>query len=135
MRRLVLPLALALNACTPATPLISTPETATRTMVVAPDDGMALPPMKSFGAPSSRPPRVSNRDLATDFIELSFRLESGRELPVFTRFEEPVTVALVGEATPVFETELDRLIARIRSGARSSGTPTSRRSMASATSS
>lgn len=84
MRRFVLPLVLALNACVPVTP----GDTPTRALPYSTD----LPPMKTFGAPRPDKPIRSNNDLALDFIELSFQLESGRALPVFTRFEGPIAV-------------------------------------------
>ena len=69
--------------------------------------------MKTFGAP--RPPRPikSNNDLALDFIELSFRLESGRDLPVFTRFEEPITVRVTGATPQSLGSDLTKIAAPI----------------------
>ena len=78
---------------------------------------VALPPMKNFGAMRATPPSRSNRGIAADFLDLSFRLESGRELPVFTRFEGPVTVRVVGPAPPTLSGDLDRLLARFRAEA------------------
>lgn len=77
----------------------------------------ALPPTKAFGAPQPEPPRRSNTEIARDFVDLSMKLENGTDLPVFTRFQQPVTIALTGPATPVFKTELARLVQRIRSEA------------------
>ena len=82
---------------------------------VSPD--IALPPMKAFPATRAAPPTRSNGSIAEDFLNLSFRLESGRELPVFTRFEEPVTVRVVGAAPPTLSGDLDRLLARLRAEA------------------
>lgn len=78
---------------------------------------VALPPMKSFGATEAARPTRSNREMALDFLDLSFRLESGRELPVFTRFEGPVTVRVLGPAPPTLSGDLDRLLSRLRSEA------------------
>jgi hypothetical protein len=75
---------------------------------------IALPPMKTFAAMWAAAPTRSNRSIAEDFLDLSFRLESGRELPVFTRFEGPVTVRVLGAAPPTLAPDLDRLIARLR---------------------
>jgi hypothetical protein len=75
---------------------------------------IALPPMKAFPAVRAAPPVRSNRSIAEDFLNLSFRLESGRELPVFTRFEGPVTVRVVGAAPPTLSGDLDRLLVRLR---------------------
>jgi len=76
-----------------------------------------LPPMKAFGTTRVTPPARSNQSIAADFLDLSFRLESGRELPVFTRFEGPVTVRVVGSAPPTLSGDLDRLLARLRAEA------------------
>ncbi len=66
--------------------------------------------------PSGPAPRraASNAEVARDFLELSFRLESGRALPVFTRFEGPVSVALTGAVPPGAGEELAGLLARLR---------------------
>lgn len=77
----------------------------------------ALPAMRTFGAPRPQAPQRSNTEIARDFLDLSFKLESGVTLPVMSRFETPVTVALTGRITPIFELELDRLVARLRSEA------------------
>jgi hypothetical protein len=106
VRRLLLTLcALALAGCAGLAP-----DMAQRR---APPD-VALPPMKAFGAIRATPPARSNASIAADFLELSFRLESGRELPVFTRFEGPVTVRVAGVAPATLSGDLDRLIARLR---------------------
>ena len=59
----------------------------------------------------------SNAELAGDFLDLQFRMESGRALPTLTRFEGPITVALTGSVPPVARSELSRLITRFRSEA------------------
>ncbi len=115
MRWFALPVALLINACTPV-PLVGPVELATRA-VADPAGELALPPMKSFGAPEIVPPQISNRDLAVDFIDLSFRLESGRELPVFTRFEGPITVRVTGRPPASMGVDLTRLIHRLRTEA------------------
>jgi hypothetical protein len=78
---------------------------------------IALPPMKTFGPARPSPPIRSNQSIAADFLDLSFQLESGRALPVFTRFESPVTVRVVGPAPPTLSSDLDRLLARFRAEA------------------
>ncbi|MEC7964309.1 MAG: ATP-dependent transcriptional regulator, partial [Pseudomonadota bacterium] len=57
-----------------------------------------LPPMKTFTASRASVPQVSNTDLARDILDLAFQLESGRQLPRFTRFEGPITLRLTGQA-------------------------------------
>lgn len=76
-----------------------------------------LPPMKAFSGSASTRPARPNRQIASDFLDLSFELESGRALPVLSRFEGPVTVRVVGRAPGVLETDLNRLISRLRSEA------------------
>lgn len=66
------------------------------------------------------PQRVSrsNAEIAQDFLDLEFRMESGRALPVLTRFEGgPITVALTGQVPPTAEADLARLISRFRNEA------------------
>lgn len=109
MRRFVLPLALMLNACMPVTPT----ETATRAAIPA----STLPPMKTFGAPRPTFSAKSNVDLTNDFIELSFRLESGRDLPLFTRFEAPISVRVTGAPPASLNSDLTKLLHRLRTEA------------------
>ena len=54
----------------------------------------------------------ANTEIARDFLDLSFRLESGRHLPVLSRFEGPVTVRLVPPAPPLASEDLDALLGR-----------------------
>lgn len=71
-----------------------------------------------FGPPRPFAPARSNPQIAQDILELGFRLESGREIPHFSRFEGPVTLRLTGAVSPLAGAETDRLIARLRSEAR-----------------
>ena len=104
--RAVLPLVMLLNACVPA----SQPDVATR----ANHAESALPPMKNFAGSTPAAPVRSNNDLALDFIELAFRMESGTELPVLTRFETPITVRVTGAPSGTLHPDLKRLITRLR---------------------
>jgi len=99
-------MALSLAGCAAALPPPPAPLPA--------DTGAALPPMRRFGPARPLPPARANADMAVDFVDLTMALENGTPLPVFTRFDTPVTLALTGAATPVFDTELDQLIARLR---------------------
>ncbi|MEL6800939.1 MAG: DUF2927 domain-containing protein [Pseudomonadota bacterium] len=107
IRLIPLILALALAACAPT----QSPDVAERRA------GLELPPMKTFGAPRVRAPVRSNTSIAADFLDLTFALESGRALPVMTRFEGPITVTVKGRAPRSLQPDLDRLIARMRSEA------------------
>ncbi|MEY8839874.1 DUF2927 domain-containing protein, partial [Cribrihabitans sp. XS_ASV171] len=76
-----------------------------------------LPPMKSFSAPRPQPPARSNANIAADFLDLHFELESGRQLPVMTRFETPITVKVTGTPPPSLQSDLSRLLSRLRNEA------------------
>ncbi|MGX9354234.1 DUF2927 domain-containing protein [Roseobacteraceae bacterium S113] len=76
-----------------------------------------LPPMKSFTTPQPRATIKSNSEIARDFVDLSFRLESGRTLPRFSRFEGPITVKMTGQPTPAMGRDLTRLLHRMRTEA------------------
>lgn len=109
MHRFLIPLCLALGACMPA----SDPETPTRRAIA----DSSLPPMKIFATPSPTPANRSNRDIARDFLDLSFRMESGRELPIMTRFEGPITVRVTGNPPASLSPDLTRLLYRLRTEA------------------
>ena len=79
--------------------------------------GGDLPPMKIFAAPSPSAPTRSNRDIARDFLDLAFEMESGRELTTFTRFEGPITVRVTGKTPPSLKPDLTRLLYRLRTEA------------------
>lgn len=79
-----------------------------------PPSPAALPPMKTFAARPADPPRSSNAQIARDFLDLSFQMESGRPLPVLTRFEQPVTVRVTGAAPPTLGPDLAALLERLR---------------------
>ncbi len=76
-----------------------------------------LPPIKAFSTPRPTPPARSNRDIARDFLDLSFELESGRSLDRLTRFEGPITVRVTGSAPVGMKADLNALLTRLRSEA------------------
>lgn len=55
--------------------------------------------------------------MARDFLDLTFSMESGRQLAVFSRFEGPVTVALAGDVPATAPRDLAALVGRLRSEA------------------
>jgi tetratricopeptide (TPR) repeat protein len=74
--------------------------------------------MKTF--PNAAGPvavKRSNVDIANAFLDLSFALESGQDLPVLSRFEGPITVAITDKAPANVVHELDLLMARLRNEA------------------
>ena len=56
----------------------------------------------------------SNRDLADDFLDLTFALENGERLPRLLRYEEPVRVLMESPELAPYRTDLARLLERIR---------------------
>ena len=59
---------------------------------------LTFPEMQRFAGASPGPATRPNSEMALDFIDLAFRMESGRELPVLTRFEGPITVRVVASS-------------------------------------
>ncbi|WP_417242539.1 DUF2927 domain-containing protein [Celeribacter sp.] len=76
---------------------------------------MDLPPMKRFTSAPETTPRRSNAQMAQDFMDLSFRLETGATLPVFSRFEGPISVRVVGaRVPPSLNADLGDLLGRLK---------------------
>ena len=71
-------------------------------------------PMLHFPPARGLALRRPNEQVAQDFLDLEFRMESGRALPVLTRFEGPVTVSMTGAVPPTARAEMQGLIARLR---------------------
>ena len=99
-----------LGACMPGPPSDMPSRAATA-------DVSSLPQIKSFSAPRPVPPMRSNVDIKRDFLELSFQLESGRRLQHFSRFEEPISIAVTGTPPPTLMPDLNRLVHRLRNEA------------------
>jgi hypothetical protein len=73
--------------------------------------------MKVFATQRPSAPARSNVDIARDFLDLSMQLESGRELSVLSRFETPITVSVTGTPSETLQSDLARLLHRLRSEA------------------
>ena len=116
--RFLFPIMLLVNACVPA----SHPGVVTRAAFESPSS--SLPAMKSFTAHYPQAAPRSNNDLSLDFIELAFRMESGKDLRVLTRFEGPITIRVIGAPPSTLGPDLTRLISRLRSEARIDISPT-----------
>lgn len=112
MRRFSVIALCLLSACAPAPSAEVTKSTATDG-----GTGLSLPAMQGFTGTSPVAARRSNTEIARDFLDLEFRMESGRSLPSFSRFEGPITVALKGDVPASAGPELSRLINRFRSEA------------------
>ena len=78
-----------------------------------PLDG-ALPPMRAFENGPPATPLPSNAVLAQDFMDLTFRMESGARLERLTRYEGPIRVGVTGPAAPTLGRDLDALVRRLR---------------------
>ncbi len=76
-----------------------------------------LPPVKAFSTPRPQAPSRSNANIAQDFLDLHFQLESGRALPALTRFETPITLRVTGQAPTSLAPDLRRLLSRLRTEA------------------
>ncbi|MFW2541816.1 DUF2927 domain-containing protein [Primorskyibacter sp. 2E107] len=109
-RRYLIPLYLMLGACMPVSPN----DTPTR---AASSVESTLPAMKSFSVPHPTRPQASNSDIARDFLDLAFTLESGRGLQMLTRFEGPIRVRVTGEPPATLNSDLNRLLHRLRTEA------------------
>lgn len=110
------PMAFALSACigpvaAPRSTLPVSDEMPTR---MAQASLPSLPPMKVFATARPAAPQRSNTEIAQDFLDLSFQLESGRSLPVMTRFEGPIRIAVTGQPAPGMTEDLRRLVVRLQ---------------------
>lgn len=95
-----------LAACAPAPQQAA----ATRAAPIA----SILPPIKTFAAGPVFTPSRSNTEISQDFLDLSFRMESGRQIPFLTRFEGPINVRVQGEVSDTLLSDLDQLLSRLR---------------------
>ena len=77
-----------------------------------------FPQMQRFAASSPGPATRPNSEIALDFMDLAFQMESGRPLPYFSRFEGPITVGVSGNLAQTTRDDLTDLIKRLRSEAR-----------------
>ena len=74
-------------------------------------------PMLAFPAQSGLPSLRPNEQIAQDFLDLEFHMESGQSLPVLTRFDGPVTITLTGQIPPTARADLLKLISRLQTEA------------------
>ena len=56
----------------------------------------------------------SNAEMTQDFLDLTFRMESGRLITAMSRFEGPLTVRTLGDAPATLTTDLGLLLTRLR---------------------
>ncbi|NBZ87461.1 DUF2927 domain-containing protein [Stagnihabitans tardus] len=74
-------------------------------------------PVLQFPATDPIPVSRANQDLARDFLDLEFQLESGLALPVLTRFQGPIALTMEGAVPPTARAETEALMARLRAEA------------------
>jgi len=108
MRILVLLSVLALSACSSG---MTSDNMSGRRATIS---SVALPPMKHFSTKRTSLPDRSNREIANDFLDLSFKMESGRILPVMTRFEGPISLRVTGKPPASLGPDLKQLLGRLR---------------------
>jgi hypothetical protein len=99
-----------LTACTPV------PQDATVSRAAQMQD--SLPPMRVFAEQGPQAVNRPNSEIARDFMDLAFRMESGRPIPTLTRFEQPISVRVAGEVAPSLIPDLRRLVNRLRNEAK-----------------
>lgn len=80
-------------------------------------DGQPLPAMQAFAGAPGDPVQRSNGEIAADFVELAFELESGRPLQRLTRFDGPITLRLTGDVPVIASAELGRVLRRLQAEA------------------
>ncbi|QYK39961.1 MAG: DUF2927 domain-containing protein [Paracoccaceae bacterium] len=73
--------------------------------------------VRNFGTRPGAAPARANADIARDFLDLAFRMESGRTITRFSRFEGPIRLRTAGPVPASAATDLGRLIVRLRSEA------------------
>ncbi|OUD10743.1 ATP-dependent transcriptional regulator [Marivivens niveibacter] len=109
MRVLKLCAVTAITACTPV------PQHHEPSRAISMENN--LPPMRTFASNNVSLPTRPNSELLNDFLDLTFRLESGRNVPLFTRFEGPISVRLTGSPNSLLVSDLRALISRLQSEA------------------
>ena len=114
MKLLPIALALGLAGCAAAPGTQQAVEPAPLAVVATKS---AVPGLQAMRPGPQPTPAMSNANIAADFIDLHFQLETGRDLAVFTRFETPVTVAVTGQPPATLGPDLARLLSRLRSEA------------------
>ena len=88
-------------------------------MSAAPEGGgfAPAPSLTALPAPAQVSAQRGNQEIVRDFLDLTFRMESGRAIPVLSRFEGPITVAMTGDVPEAAGPELARLMGRLRNEA------------------
>jgi hypothetical protein len=112
MKRLASLALLALSGCVTPT---ATEVPQRRAIVAEVAAGTRAP--ATFATPAAARVSRSNTSVAADFLDLTFRMESGRSIETFSRFEGPVRVALTGAVPGTAARDLAALLGRLRAEA------------------
>ena len=112
MRILLLIAFVSLTACMPAPQAEVTMRRPAETGATPSIQGM-----QAFVGTGILASQRSNAEIATDILNLEFRMESGRPLSQLSRFSGTITLALAGNVPATAAADLSRLIARFRSEA------------------
>ena len=78
---------------------------------------MPLPALQAFTGAAAVQALRSNAEMERDYLDLVFRMESGRTLSTLTRFKGPITIAMRGAVPATAPTELARVVKRFRAEA------------------
>ena len=73
--------------------------------------------VRNFSPIPTEASQRSNDQIAADFLDLEFSMESGRVLPLFSRFEGPIHLRLTGAVPQTAAAEMTHLMHRLRSEA------------------
>ncbi|WP_386681527.1 DUF2927 domain-containing protein [Loktanella sp. R86503] len=73
-----------------------------------------LPAMRGFTDNYVVPVTRSNAEMGQDFLDLTFRLESGRAIAAMSRFEGPISVRVAPRAPATLVNDLEGLLGRLR---------------------
>jgi hypothetical protein len=111
MRKISLLAACFLTACAAPVAQVSKSYTEDST------SGIAFTAMQDFGAAPRAYQSRPNAELARDFLDLEFRMESGRANPNFSRFEGPISIKLQGAVPATAPAEMAHVIKRLRNEA------------------
>lgn len=111
MKRIVPFALLGLSAC------IASPTEVPERRAMAPVVTMSPQPMAQFPVQAAARVARSNADVARDFLNLSFQMESGRIIPQFSRFESPVRLVMTGQVPASARRDLGTLVSRLRNEA------------------
>ena len=123
MRALIsLFLSMTLVACVEtATPTAVSPGTSPATgspLQVSRGADFASIPMRSFqGGSKGRGVRRSNNDIALEFLDLAFSLETGERLSRLTKFDGQITVSFNQQPTATGRRDLNQLVSRLKNEA------------------